>query len=68
MRLNSVHCWPRRNNPTLEIKKEGQEIVEDFFCLKIGYCSHDCKTGESVYIKASDAKFLWEILKGEYGK
>ena len=49
-------------NLLIKPSKEAQ-VVDDFYVWKIGYADREIKRGEPVYIKKSDAKRLYEVLR-----
>lgn len=53
----------RKTKPTLHVKTERKaEVIEDFYCWKIGYDSE----GNHIFIKPSDALVLYKFLKKEF--
>ena len=67
VRLSSLHTYPVEKQENVTISKPETCIVKDFFCLKLGYLENDLKKGQPIFIKPSDAKDLYKILKREIG-
>lgn len=63
-KMNALFNWGRKSKiENLDIYPDPKpKIVEDFYCLQIGYL----KDGTPAFIKPSDGKPLFELLKSEF--
>lgn len=65
MKLVHLFSWPapREENTEILTRPEPAQIINDYYCLKIGYYSD----GKPIYIKPSDGKELLKMLRNEFG-
>lgn len=58
--------WPSQVEETIKLTEEEHltpEIVQDYFCWHIGYCSH---CSQKLYIIKSVAHTLYKLLKKQF--